>query len=79
VAALLVMLAVALRLSNRRRDFAAGPLFSFCDIKFHLFLLVPAWILARRIGRFASGLATGGAVLTVLAIADFGIPLRRRW
>jgi len=73
VAALLVVLAVALRWLNRRRDFAAGLVFSLCAIKFHLFLLVPVWIVARRMGRFAGGLATGGAVLALLSIAATGL------
>jgi hypothetical protein len=38
-----------------------------------LFLLVPVWILARRMGRFAGGLATGGAVLALLSIAAAGL------
>jgi hypothetical protein len=72
LAALLAVLAVALRLLSRRRDFAAGLVFSLCAIKFHLFLLVPVWILARRLWRFAGGLAAGGAVLALLSLAAAG-------
>ena len=72
VAALLAVLAVALRLLNRRRDFVAGLIFSLCAIKFHLFLLVPVWIVARRLWRFAGGLAVGGAGLAVLSLVAAG-------
>jgi len=72
VAALLAVLAVALRLLNQRRDFAAGLVFSLCAIKFHLFLLVPVWILARQLWRFAGGLAAGGAGLAILSLAAAG-------
>ena len=72
VAALLAVIAGAVLLLNRRRDFAAGLLFSLCAIKFHLFLMVPVWILARRLWRFAGGMAAGGAVLAALALAAAG-------
>ncbi|RPI07844.1 MAG: DUF2029 domain-containing protein, partial [Acidobacteriales bacterium] len=72
VAALLAVIAGTLILLNRRRDFAAGLLFSLCAIKFHLFLLMPVWILARRMGRFACGLVVGGAALGVLSLAAAG-------
>lgn len=72
VAALLAAIAGALLLLNRRRDFAAGLIFSLCAIKIHLFLLVPVWILARGLWRFAGGLAVGGVVLAVLSLAAAG-------
>lgn len=72
VAALLAVIAGALLLLNRRRDFAAGLVFSLCAIKFHLFLLVPVWIVARRLWGFAGGLAVGGAVLALLSLAAAG-------
>jgi len=72
VAVLLAVVAVTLRLLNRRRDFAAGLLFSLCAIKPHLFLLVPVWILARRLWSFAGGLAVGGAGLALLSLAATG-------
>jgi hypothetical protein len=72
VAALLAAIAGALLLLKRRRDFAAGLIFSLCAIKLHLFLLVPVWILARRLWRFAGGLAVGGAALAVLSLAAAG-------
>jgi hypothetical protein len=72
VAMLLAVVAVTLVLLDRHRDFAAGLVFCLCAIKFHLFLMVPVWILARRMWRFAGGLAAGGAVLAVLSVAAAG-------
>lgn len=69
---LLAVIAGALALLKARRDFAAGLLFSLCAIKFHLFLLVPVFIVARRMWRFAGGLAAGGTVLLALAFAAGG-------
>jgi hypothetical protein len=57
VAPLLAEVASALFLLNRRRDFVAGLVFPICAIKFHVCLLVPVWILACRLRRFAVGLA----------------------
>jgi hypothetical protein len=73
VAVLLAAIAAAAALLNRRRDFAAGLIFSLCAIKFHLFLLVPVWIVGQRLWRFAGGLAAGGAALVGLALAATGL------
>jgi hypothetical protein len=72
VPALLAVIACALAMLNRRRDFTAGLIFSLCAIKIHLFLLVPVWIVARRLWRFAAGLGAGGAVLAALSLAAAG-------
>ena len=57
-----------------RRDckFWAGAMLSLCAIKFHLFLLVPVLIAARREWRLAGGLASGGAVLAAISFAVAG-------
>jgi hypothetical protein len=72
VPALLAVIACTLVMLNRRRDFTAGLIFSLCAIKIHLFLLVPVWIVARRLWRFAGGLGAGGAALAVLSLAAAG-------
>jgi hypothetical protein len=47
-----------------------------CGVKFHLFLLLPVLIIARRKWRFGGGLAAGGAGLLAIsfAVAGWGWP-----
>jgi hypothetical protein len=74
---LLLFVALSAALLDRSRPFAAGLVWSLCAIKFHLFLLTPVFILARRQWRFAQGLLAGGAVLAAVsfAVAGWGWPL----
>jgi len=62
---LLLCLSIVARLIDRRPALA-GAVASLCLAKFHLFLLVPLWILAQRRWRFAAGLA-GGVLACIVA------------
>ena len=66
----LLWIAVAARLFRGRRDFVAGLALSLCAAKFHLFLLVPVWLIASRRWRIAGGVATGGLALVILSFAN---------
>ena len=59
-------------LYRRGERFRAGAVLSLCAIKFHLFLLLPVLILARREWRLAQGLMSGGAVLAMVSFAVAG-------
>ncbi len=63
---ILLTIGVVLRL-HKTRPFIAGLVMSFCAIKFHLFLLLPLLIIAKRDWKFGSGVAAAGAVLTFLS------------
>jgi hypothetical protein len=69
---LLLWVALAVRLLGKNHQTAAGAVFSLCAAKFHLFLLLPAWIVANKAWRFASGLAAGGALLMFLSFIANG-------
>ena len=66
---LLLSLSIVARLMDRRPTLA-GAVSSLCLAKFHLFLLVPLWILSQRRWRFAAGL--GGGVLACV-VASFAL------
>jgi hypothetical protein len=66
---LLLWLSIVARLIDRRPALA-GIVASLCLAKFHLFLLVPLWILSQKRWRFGAGLA--GGVLACLA-ASFAL------
>jgi len=68
----LLLTATAVYLLARHRDFAAGVVIAFCGVKFHLFLLLPVVIVARRMWRFGFGLAAGGAALLAASFAVGG-------
>jgi hypothetical protein len=55
---LLLWIALALSILERR-PFVAGVLLSLCAAKFHLFLLLPLWMVANRLWHLASGFAVG--------------------
>lgn len=63
IALLLLLVALAIRALLAGRDAAAGVIFSLCSVKFHLFLLLPVLILARKMWRFGIGFVGGAAVL----------------
>lgn len=58
---------LSVRLLGKGRHFSAGMLLSLCSVKFPLFLLIPVFIVARRLWRFGAGLAAGGAVLFIVS------------
>ena len=59
-------------LLRRNRLFTAGLLMALCAVKFHLFLFLPLVIVAKRLWRFAGGLAAGGALLAGLGFVVYG-------
>lgn len=76
---LLIWIGLALSLLEKQRPAAAGVVFSLCAAKFHLFLLLPVWIAARRAGRFAAGLGAGGAALIAISFLANGADWPRRY
>ena len=68
----LLFIGLSMVLLRRNRGFAAGLVLALCGIKFHLFLLVPVFLLARRASRMAAGLCVGGVLLIVGCFALFG-------
>ena len=69
---LLVLAGGSLLLSRRKRDFLAGLLLSLCAIKFHLFLLVPLLLLAKKRWRILAGASLGCVVLFFVGIFAAG-------
>ncbi len=69
---LLLWISLALRWADRR-PFAAGLVLALCATKFHLFLPLPVLLIARREGRIAAGLATGGGILAAISFAVAGL------
>lgn len=78
VAFLLLWLALAEVLFRKQRPFLAGMILSLCAAKFHLFLLLPVFILVRREWRLGLGLASGGAILGAISgvLAGWDWPLQ---
>jgi len=68
----LLAVASAVLLLRKNRPFLAGVVFALCAIKFHLFLLLPLLILAKRLWRFSGGLLAGGTVLAGISVAVAG-------
>ncbi len=68
----LVWVSAALWLLRRKRDLAAGLVLALCAAKFHLFLLAPLLIVAKRLWRFGIGLLAGGASLAAVSFAVAG-------
>lgn len=69
---LLLLVAVAAALLDRSRPWIAGFVWSLCALKFHLFLLTPLFIVARKEWRFAGGLLAGGSLLAAVSFAAAG-------
>ena len=57
----LLWLALAARWHKSGRPFWAGVALALCASKFHLFVLLPVWIVGQRAWRLAPGLDLGGA------------------
>jgi len=70
---MMLMVAGAAELIQRRRDYAGGALLALFTVKPHLFLFLPAVLIAQRKFRALAGLAVGGAALYLLAAAVVGI------
>ena len=60
---LLLWLALAVVALRKDRPLLAGLVLSMCAAKYHLFLLLPLWIVGYRLWRVAAGLTIGGIVL----------------
>jgi hypothetical protein len=69
---LLLFLAAAFRCWERGKGFQAGLVLSLCAIKFHLLVLLPLLFWRRRLGRMASGFASGAAFFLLLSFAVEG-------
>lgn len=69
----LMWIAIASWLMRRKRPIEAGLAASLCLVKFHLFLMIPIWICARKQWKFASGLLAGCAALFILSFAPGGM------
>jgi hypothetical protein len=69
---LLLLVAAAAFLLDRSRPWSAGVVWSLCALKFHLFLLTPIFIVARKEWRFAGGLLAGGGFLAAVSFAAAG-------
>ncbi len=60
---LLFLFAASARLLQKGKDLPAGLVMALCAIKFHVLVLLPVLILARRLWRFSFGLVAGMAGL----------------
>ena len=76
---LLLLVALLARLHGSGRHFLAGLVFSLCLIKFHLFLLVPVVLLARRLWRILAGMLAGAGILLLIATFADGPDWPRRY
>jgi hypothetical protein len=70
---LLLLVAGAAQLIQRRRDFAGGALLALFTVKLHLFVFLPLVLIAQRKYRALAGLAVAGSALYLLAAAFVGI------
>jgi hypothetical protein len=64
---LLALVAVAMRLIDRKLMFIAGLVLSLCAIKFHLFFSLPIFLFRRREWTLAKGVAAGGILLVTVS------------
>lgn len=69
---LLFWMAAAALLMSRKRDFTAGVCLALCATKYHLLILLPLLLIARKLWGVAAGLAAGGAVLLGVSFAVAG-------
>jgi hypothetical protein len=72
VSFLLLWIALSVYLMRQERPYCAGLVFALCAAKYHLFVLLPLWIVAYRLWKFAAGFLTGGGVLLALSFATAG-------
>ena len=64
---LLLWVAIAAALLARRHPFAAGMVLALCSAKPHLFLLLPLFLIGRRLWNCLWGLLAGGAILAAVS------------
>jgi len=69
---LLAPFAASVWLLRAKRPLLAGLVLALCGIKFHLFLLLPLLIVAKRLWRLAAGITIGGAFLLVVSFVVNG-------
>jgi glycosyl transferase family 87 len=74
IAFLLLILAIASHLV-RRAGFLAGAVLALAMLKFHLFLLVPVFLIAQRRWRMLAGASLTGGVILAVCFAAAGIQL----
>ena len=72
ISLLLFWIALSAYLMRRNRPLAGGLVISLCASKFQLFLLLPLWILGRRLWRFGAGFCLGAAGLLGLSFLAAG-------
>jgi hypothetical protein len=68
----LVVIATSVWLLRKNRPLLAGLALSLCAAKFHLFLLLPLLIIAKRLWRLAAGLTIGGTILLCVSFITNG-------
>ena len=73
VAFLLLWLALAILALRKQRPILSGLLLSLCAAKFHLFLLLPIWLVLNRLWRVGAGVAIGGALLITASFLAGGV------
>ncbi len=69
---LLLWIALAVRCQEQGKPFTAGVFFSFCAMKFHLFMLLPLLFIGQRRWRMFGGAASGGLVLIAISFLAAG-------
>lgn len=69
---LLLWIALAVRCQEQGKPFTAGVFFSFCAIKFHLFMFLPLLFIGQRRWRMFGGAASGGLVLIAISFLAAG-------
>lgn len=72
---LLLWIALGVRCQEQGKPFAAGFFFSFCAMKFHLFMFLPLLFIGQRRWRMLGGAASGGLGLMALSFLAAGV----RW
>ena len=76
---LLLCAALGILLLRKDRPFIAGLVIAVCAAKFHLLLLLPVLIIAKRLWRFAAGFAAGAGALAILSFAVQGLDWPKRY
>lgn len=72
---ILLLVGLTIALLWRHRFFTAGLVLALCSIKFSLFLLIPVFLLSRKMGRMTAGFLMGLVVLAGMCFAIYG----RHW
>jgi glycosyl transferase family 87 len=72
IAFLLLILAIAWRLA-RHASFLAGAVLALATLKFHLFLLVPVFLIAQRRWRMLAGASLTAGVILAVCFAAAGV------